>query len=159
MPLVRNIIRGKKAKHNGSAFENLILASCERSGIVVTQIPSGCRWVSGQRAIPVKTDFDFIIWYNGQAIAFDAKTTNAKNFGASSIEFHQVKKLHKIMQMTGNLTGYLVYFQTDNKVIFFDALKLNETKKGSSLKVDDGLLLGELSKMDLKGLFHGKLEQ
>lgn len=152
----RAVIRGLEAKRNGEEFENLIKYNARKHGVVITQIPSGCRWVSGVRAVAVPTDFDFIGWKNGRAIAFDAKSTNGNTFTKSMIKQHQAVKLYEIERDSNSMTGYLVWFKLKNEIVFFTASQLYNLKPRTSLKVTDGLRVGSAPTFDIGSLFNAK---
>ena len=66
---------------------------------------------------------------------------------------HQKLDLLKIEQ-TNNIAGYLVFFESCNKVVFFSATKLNEIKPKESLKPENGVYVGTQVAIDLMLLFN-----
>jgi hypothetical protein len=147
--------KGLKAKRSGQRFEEIVKIPASRDGIEVIQIPSGARWVpmrGGVRAIPTKTPFDFVMCRDGIAVFFDAKSTSAKNFTASSIQLHQLYHLARV-ENAGFRSGYVVYFQGTDEVVFFSASQLASLKRGDSLKSSDGLMLGSALTLSLLPLF------
>jgi penicillin-binding protein-related factor A (putative recombinase) len=106
----------------------------------------------GVRAIPTKTPFDFVMCRDGIAVFFDAKSTSAKTFAASAIQLHQLYHLARV-ENAGFRSGYVVYFQETDEVVFFSASQLAKLKRGDSLKPDDGLQLGSALTLTLLPLF------
>lgn len=152
----RAVIGGLEAKRNGEEFENLIKYNAKKSGVTITQIPSGCRWVNGVRAVAVPTDFDFIAWKDGRAMAFDAKSTNGNTFTKSMVKQHQAVKLYEIEQNSNSTAGYLVWFKAHNVIVFFTATQLYNLKPRTSLKVTDGLRVGAAPTFDIGSLLYAK---
>lgn len=142
---------GLFAKKAGDWFEDWLDIACTRSGWAVIKIPSGCRWVSATRATPERTPFDFVFVKNGFSIFGDAKTTLAKNWSRSMSTPHQLNSLLRLEKF-GSVAGYIVNFRDQNKTVFFSASQLSSLKVRCSLKVEDGILLGNNSIISLDSL-------
>lgn len=145
---INNVIGGRTAKIMGEQFENILKASFKKHGAAIVQIPSGCKWVTGYKAISVPTPFDFFACKNGVPIAFDAKTVNKETFSKSEVKAHQVLALHDL-ENAGMKAGYLVWFRPCEKVVFFSSLQLIKLLPRKSLKVDDGICLGSIKDLNL----------
>lgn len=147
------VIAGRKAKANGEHFENIFQWSARKFGAAVIKIPSGCRWVSGTRAMPVQTPFDFIVCYNSKAITVDTKTIESGNFTKSMVKIHQVSQMLPIERQKIH-AGYVVWFREQNKVVFFKASQLIDLKRWCSLKIDDGIGVGSAQQINFEVLFN-----
>lgn len=146
---------GKKAKANGDQFEQIIQLPARRESVSVIKIPSGCRWVRGPGrtlAVPTKTPFDFVFIRDGVPVFFDAKSTTGKTFSASKVTPHQLFHMLRCHE-AGARAGYIVYFQTLDRIVFFAVEKLNALTKGQSLKPEDGISLGSALTLTLLPLF------
>jgi hypothetical protein len=142
--------QGLLAKRNGQDFEDLIEISCRLCGWGWVKIPSGCKWVSGTRAIPVKTPFDFVLFNQSHSVYLDAKTVVDNAFSYSKIDDNQLKWLSHVERFE-HVAGYLVNFSELNKTVFFSAKQLSSLRPRQSLKPDNGLLLGDNQRINLGG--------
>ena len=143
--------RGLKSKRNGQKFEAIIEIPARRESVGVVKIPSSCRWV-GARVVPMKSPFDFVMCRDGVSVFFDAKSTSSKTFASSKIELHQLAHLERLAN-AGSRAGYVVYFATLDRVVFYSTRQLAGLFKGKSLKPDDGLQLGSALTLTLLPLF------
>jgi len=141
MPTIRKVIAGKRAKVNGSNFENLLKFSAVKKMWTVTRIPDGCKQLGGRRLIRVRTPFDFVFTRWGCSIFVDAKTTRAKTFSRTQITPHQIFHLKEIEQ-DGFAAGYIVNFSTLNKTVFFSATVLGNLRHQSGLDPEQGIDIG-----------------
>ena len=155
MSYSKNVIRGAKARDSGDYFEAELSRQAIIDGIGFEKIPSGCRWVNspkGLKAIGVKTPFDFMMFKNGRAIFFDAKSTDGNTFPHSKLEEHQVKSLAQIASH-GFKCGYLVKF-VGIGFTWFPVEKLLKLNPRESLKPIDGIsLVTEAGSFTLMSLF------
>lgn len=155
MSNLKNVLGGHKAKHSGDFFENELARQAMIDGIGFEKIPSGCRWVNtpkGLKAIGVKTPFDFMMFKNGRAIFFDAKSTEGNTFPHGKLEEHQVKSLAQIAEH-GFKCGYLVKFEGIG-FTWFPVETLLRLERGRSLKPVDGIsLVTEAGSFTLMSLF------
>ncbi len=141
---LNNQLGGLQAKRNGGEFENLIEARCEREGVVIEKIPSGCRWVRGRggvRPIPVRSPFDFLACFQGRSFFFDAKSVQKATFTYSELDQNQVACLARI-HAQGIPAGYVVRFAEIGRIAYFNALTLSQLEPRGSLKLSDGIDLG-----------------
>lgn len=143
---------GRTAKKIGAYFESFIRHGFNKIGASIVSIPSGCKWITFNRAISVQTPFDFFACKNGVAIAFDAKTVDKNTFSKSEMKDHQVKALYDL-ERSKMLAGYLVWFRPDDKIVFYKSSLLFNLKPRCSLKPCDGVSLGSLIDSDLGGVF------
>lgn len=127
-------------------------AHCASRGVVLEQIPSGCRWI-GKKPIPVRSPFDFIAARDGTVVLFDAKTVATKTFSKSACKPHQIEALARFWS-AGLRAGYVVWFRPIDSVVFFGADSLKRLPQRSSLKESDGIALGGLSDLTLGALFY-----
>lgn len=133
------IIAGHKAKNSGRRFESDLMQQAKIDGIGFEQIPSGCIWRRTPRGvvpIPVKTPFDFMMFKNGKAVFFDAKSTDGVTFPYSMLNQNQVKSLAQIAKHDFKC-GYLVKFDGIG-FYWFPIEKLLGLKRRESLKPLDG---------------------
>ena len=153
---VKKILGGKKAKAKGDIFELILQSQSKRDKISFVKIPSGCAWRRtqfGVKPMPVATPFDFMCGKTGRAIFFDAKQMGNDRFNYSLIKQHQVRKLLELEQQNF-CAGYVIYFDTVDRIEFFTATQLIAVKRRESLKVGEGLLLGSVQNFSLLPLFN-----
>lgn len=135
---------GKLANRKGLRFEQFLINSARICGFKPIPIPDGCETVrdrSGRlKLLRVQTPFDFILIGQNQSIFIDTKITQGKTFPHSAIKHHQLRYLEDCSE--AGPSGYLVYFESTNEVVFFSSQKLASCTKGHSLKPLDGLILG-----------------
>ena len=158
MKSLAKVLGGKKAKSQGQSFENRFYDEAVFCGFKIMQIPMGARMIRGYggrpKMIPVKTSFDFVLGKPNDknlVIFIDTKTIQAGNFTQSMIKEHQVNDLRDF-ESIGHIAGYCVYFRNKNKVVFFKASQLFELSRGESLTDEDGILLGDIFKIDARRL-------
>ena len=152
-------LSGLRAKRAGESWENLLESSAWRAGCKVIRIPSGCRWVSGVKAVPVKTPFDFVLIKAGKSIYCDAKTTLEKNWSYSSNDPQQIASLSECAK-GGCRAGYIVNFRSLKKIIFFSVEKLSGLRPRESLSPEQGINLSDdKSEMNLGALFYERSQE
>lgn len=134
----------------GNVFEQYLTRQARYYYIKLTKIPNGVKYV-GKRLIHVRTEFDFIMAYQGCVILFDAKTTESSSFTYSKITAHQLKALSEY-ETHGIPTGYLIWFRGTDQVSFVKSSILRQVRRGSSIKPEDGILLGSIKNFDLRTL-------
>lgn len=108
---------GHRAKRAGKSWEEVIALSQrdDRGRVVVlTQVPSGCRWIGPGRQVPVKSPFDFCgcVCSTGRAICFDAKSLG-ESYASFPLDNPKVVEAHQIaalveMGEAGAISGLLV---------------------------------------------------
>lgn len=154
MALMRNRRQGYFAKKIGEKTQQDLVAHAYHQGILILQIPSGCKWVAANKVVPVPTPFDCVGIWGSKDIFFDIKTTDAKYFTYSMIHDkpHQLDWLTKIARR-GRNAGFLVHFRESQEVVWFKAEKLELVKRRESLSPQDGLNLGPLFRSDLTRIF------
>lgn len=147
-------IGGYFAKKIGEKAEQDILSHAHHQGILIIQIPSGCKWISANKVIPVPTPFDCVAVWGSKDIFFDIKTTDSDTFTYSMIHSkpHQLDWLVKIAHYKRN-TGFLVHFRGPDLLIWYRSDVLRRTKPRESLSLKDGLNLGPLYTADLTRIF------
>lgn len=143
-----------QSKKVGNAFENILERHAINIGAKLTKMPNGCKWVM-KRAIPVKTEFDFILAYQGSVLIFDAKTLKVGGFSHSTITPHQMNALHEF-ECQGIHAGYVIWYRGSDQVSFVKASTLRALRPRCSLKPDDGLLLGSVRDFDLRTILNGR---
>lgn len=142
MKSIKRVVAGRKAKKRGEGFENLLYAEAYRTRWQVIKIPDGCRQIGPKQLVRVRSPFDFVFLKKGFAIFCDAKTTLAKSYSFSDLTIHQVKTLLDIH--TNEFTaGYVINFTELNKTVFFDGPTIASVELRSSLKPEDGILVGD----------------
>ena len=105
------------------------------------------------KLIPVKQPCDFVCAYKGLAAAVDTKTQGVgKTFNYSSINMDQVHSMHVLAEQ-GMIAGYLVWLRQVDKLVFFSTKQLLECQPDDSLKIVDGIDLGNIESPTLKRLF------
>lgn len=155
MPTIRNILRGKKAKASGEAFETFLKCCALIRKFDVTHLPPcGGRYIGRNKFHAEKMPFDMIFCKLGKAIFVDAKHTKDKNFSHSMVNIDQILSLIG-KEQTGHTSGYIVNFETEDKVIFFPASKLWALKRGQSLDPSEGITIGNYKDINLDILLKG----
>lgn len=140
---VSNQSRGLLAQRIGKTFEELLKMQCRRRGLGFKKIPSGCHYarIRGYlRLVPEKTPFDFIICKNLRSATIDCKTFEHDKLRYSDCIPHQVAGLADMGEHIP--AGYVVWFRTTDRVVFFNHEKLQYLQARGSLEQSDGLYLG-----------------
>lgn len=150
-----NRLRGRRAKFAGQNFEQAFYHQASIQNMSCTVLPSGCKWVSANKAIPVRTPFDVCLHYsdpetgNRHTAFLDLKTIDRDTFSYSCIKAHQLYGL--TLASIGGVAGYVVAFR--EVVIFYSVHTLRNVAPNESLKPVDGLMLGPRLSFDLRILF------
>jgi len=152
MPTIKKVIAGKKAKYSGIRFEEFLKSCAYKQKWEVIQIPSGCRSLGRNKLIRVATPFDFVFAKQGKCLFIDAKSTTAKSFSKSMITPHQALSL-SMVEKQGFYAGYIVNFSNLNKIVFFSARHLLETRINESLCYKQGVIIGDSKRIDLDMFF------
>jgi penicillin-binding protein-related factor A (putative recombinase) len=146
---VNRRISGKRAQSSGMLFETFIKGMCAIQGISVTQIPSGCKWVSRDKAFPIKSPFDFVLGYEGRSVFLDAKSTIANTFAYSSIDQDQLSNL--ITASNGGGAGYII--RKPDGVWFVDYKILMMVKPREGVDFSKAIYLGDNLRCDFRRVF------
>lgn len=154
MALMNNRRRGYFAKKIGEKTEQDLIHHAYHQGILILQIPSGCKWVAANKVVPVPTPFDCVAIWGSKDIFFDIKTTEGSTFTYSMIHDkpHQLDWLSKI-ERRGRQAGFLVLFRESNELVWFKASRMEMVKRRESLDPNDGLNLGPFYTADLTKIF------
>lgn len=150
--------KGAAPVDEGKNFETLFDMYCRRYGIIPVKFPQGAKWIgSGKFAkmLPVATPCDRILMYpEGHTIFVDCKSFGeAKNLTRSMLTEHQVTSL-KLFSDYGVVSGYIVFFRSIKKIVYFSADQLWDIFSGKgSCSPADGLDLGTWDDMRLDRLF------
>lgn len=153
------ISQGKRAQRGGEQFENEFRSACARSGVHALRFPNGCKTVrapKGIKLIRVPTPFDWILSFSRTSGYIDTKTTAEKGFPHAKIEDHQVVEM-LALEREGHRSGYVVHFTSlpAGPIVFFTATILFALKPRTSLKVEDGVILGREYSFDPRLIFTG----
>lgn len=143
----KSSMSGLLSKRTGDYFEKLIQYQANRVGCAFEKIPSGAKWISARRVIPMRTPFDFIVAKGGKCAVFDAKMIDSDSFPKSMIKPHQLKALLSFHRV-GIPAGYVIAFSC-GWVEFFNADILFNLRHRQSLKAGTGVYLGERDCFDL----------
>jgi penicillin-binding protein-related factor A (putative recombinase) len=149
---IKRVISGRQAKRRGDNFESILYSSADMLRWKVIKIPMGAKMLGPFKMIRVATPFDFVFLKKGRAIFADAKTTKGKTFSHSMITHHQMVHLIEC-EREDFKAGYIVNFTEIKKTVFFTATQLINTKKGESLKPEDGILIGDNIIINLDRIF------
>ncbi|KDE42943.1 endonuclease [Metamycoplasma hyosynoviae] len=92
-----------------------------------------------------KSTVDYYGIYKGKFLAFEAKSTEQKNFSLSNIKMHQINYLSEISKHKG-LAFWIFFFKIQNQfvLILHDKLLQWGVYNKKTLAYDEALLLGEL---------------
>lgn len=151
---------GARAQAEGLGFEKLFTMICNQQGFQWIKIPTGARIYGKDRFGKPKyaltrSPFDFAIAgiLNGQSVAayIDCKTIDANTYPRSLIDWNQVNDLERF-ERVGHPAGYLIYFRKSHRVVFFKASTILGME--SSLKIEQGLILGEVHSVNLLVLWN-----
>lgn len=140
-----------KAKKHGDYFENLLMFFATHSGFRFLKIPSGCKYLPTGKMVSVKTPFDFIIANDIHTVFIDAKSTEKDRFYYSDIDQDQVRCLDKVKNKN-NFAGYIINFS--GTVSFVSVEILKHVMPGTGITKEDGIILGDTKKFDLKRICH-----
>lgn len=150
--------QGFVSKKKGAEFELRLEQGALQTGGYPIKIADGARRVGlpgppYHRYIPQKQPFDYIVVYGDKIIFLDCKSTSFKTVPKSSkmLKDHQIKNL-KILNDAA-VAGFLFFFENETslgKVIFFNVDQVINLQRGSSLKPDDGVYLGDITNFDLR---------
>lgn len=153
MSKLKNILQGRRNKRSGDFFENQLHKCSLRDGWNVIKIPMGARMLGHNKMVRVRTAFDFVMTKpNNQAVFLDMKTVQSKTFSSSKITEHQVEALMKLHNQ-GYKAGYVVNYSELNTTVFYTAKQLYLLHKGTSLKPQDGIALGDNLNIRLDMIF------
>jgi len=149
MLLKKNLVKrarqqaGLKAKREGQNWERSFEINCTEADIRFIRIPDGCKQLGRFKLIRVKSPFDYLISYNGKTACIDLKS-----FGTGTrLTYSHINQnqLIALLNMRRDcLTGYVVFFRSVGKVVFYDSLLMNKLSKGESLEISQGHLLDNL---------------
>lgn len=152
---IKNIQKGARARSEGLAFEDFFVNALRRSGFRVIHLPQGAKFVAGKfgrpRLAPVKMPFDMIVSVKNKAGFFDSKSISDDNLVYSFLTPHQVDIMADL-ESDGHRAGYIVHFKKTGRVIFYSAQKLQALERRCSYSQDDGVDLGTLFDLKIKGL-------
>lgn len=150
----QNQIKGARARSEGLAFETFFVNALRRVGFYAVHLPQGAKFVRGPRGIPklspVKMPFDLILSAPGRAGFFDMKSISDDRLVYSFLTPHQVDIMSDL-EAQGHKAGYVVHFKKTNRVIFFEASKLQALERRESYTQDDGVDIGTLFDLKLAG--------
>ncbi|AWX42850.1 Holliday junction-specific endonuclease [Metamycoplasma cloacale] len=102
--------------------------------------------------IKSKSTVDYYGIYKGRFLAFEAKSTEEKNFSLNNIKNHQIEYLDLITKF-GGITFWIFYFKLQNKFIFINHnnfKKIISNKK--HLKFDEILKSGIEISLEFPGI-------
>lgn len=103
-------------------FEDRIHRETWAKGHFSVRIPTGARIIGRGRMLPVKTPFDFACSVHGQAVFFDAKSTENKAFNIATFatatgKVHQFNAL-MAAHTAGAIAGYLIWFIAMRRIVW-----------------------------------------
>ena len=137
------------AKNLGNDFEVAFKHMCHISGVAVSQIYDGFIRVGAGGLLPKKQACDFVLSFNGKTALVDCKTQGEGfTFAKSHVDQDQLDKMRS-HHSHGTITGYIVYFRTAQKVVFFSTTALEKDLRS----IEDGMFLGPLIQCDIKKIF------
>lgn len=150
---------GSRAQKEGKGFEIIFQAVCNRQGFSWIKIPTGARIYGRDRFGKPKytltrSPFDFAIAgiLEGLPVSafLDCKSIDSASFPKSLVNWDQVNDLERF-ERVGHPAGYLIYLRKIQRVVFFKSSVI--LKMDSSLKPENGIDLGDLHGLQLKGLW------
>jgi hypothetical protein len=151
----RKQLGSTKAQANGAGWESAcdLLARSQGMLPIVFGLQAEFRG-SGKfkRYFPKKGAIDRVYLAGRTAAFLDLKTTIGKSFPFSAIDPEQINILLPIHER-GWCAGYLVYFSTEDAVVFFNAALLAQVRPGTSLDPLKGAYCGSLQGCCLGTLF------
>lgn len=110
----------KKPVAVGKQFEKMIVEHAKLDRVSCIRVPDEIRnfYNKTQKAIQVKTQFDFCLGVDGLAVFLDAKATQKSSFNFKGYLTNK-KKIHQTMALKnayelGNISGLLIWFYTLN---------------------------------------------
>lgn len=145
----------------GKAFEKIILDTANLCPFTfLIKIPEEVRAFHSRRGVQVKTPFDFAGSVRGNAVFFDAKSTQEKTFLISSTITHPKKK-HQLEGLVrasskGAMCGYLFWFMSQNLFTFIPVKLITQLIRSGVKRVDPytkGVITWEGDHINLSYLF------
>jgi len=103
----------------------------------------------------VKTPFDYILGYGNKVLFCDLKSIDGKRITYSQLTDHQIESLDKLSHHA--MAGYIVFFRELQKLVYFAVGTLNRIKRGESLGIEDGVVVGDLLRHDFRILFDSNI--
>ena len=137
------------SKQIGNEFENLFKKIGGMRGIGCLRINDGFRRIGGG-FIPVKNACDWVLFYHSFSALIDTKTQESgKSFAKGHVDFDQIHAMLPYSLDHNVVTGYVVYFRNENKVVFFSCKQLLLDQRS----IDDGILLGPIEDCDIRKIW------
>ena len=142
------------AQVRGKSYEGYFENTARSHGLSVLRIPqSGMRYLPGGREQKTTSPFDYVVGYKGLTSILDVKSSKDKKaFSYSAIHDkpHQMTNLI-LFYANGNgcrSSGMIVFFERIEEFVFFHVNKLVTVQPGSSLKPDEGDLIGKIDSLN-----------
>jgi penicillin-binding protein-related factor A (putative recombinase) len=139
----------RKQVHIGREFESIFHHRAEIDGWSVDRIADGCKTFGKGKMFREAQPYDFVGHKDGRYFFVDTKSWGQNRFHRSDVKEHQATALHGKESING-MAGYVVWFRSLDKVVFYSATKLLSIKFGEGLSPEDGISLGTLQTMDLR---------
>ena len=107
---------------------------------------------AGKRIIPLKSDVDYRLMYQGRCAFFDAKSRQGSTLPLSSLSSQQ---RHLVAEYTkhGFVAGFLAQFRRTDQVVFFSHADVARVGTRGSLAAHDGKIIGHTTHFALRLLF------
>lgn len=130
----------KCGKHFGNDFERLIAYQARMSGLLLVEHGVKVRY-AGRRIIPMKSDLDYRLMFQGRCVFFDAKSRQGSTLPLSSLSVPQ-RALVAQYTAYGFKAGFLAHFRATNEIVFFSHEAVCGLGGRGSLSAKDGSVLG-----------------
>lgn len=147
------VLRGKKNKSQGRAFEHMFEHSLRKHKFAYDKMPDGCRQLGAFKLIRVKTPYDWIITLSGRTALIDTKSFIGDKLIPSQVTPHQAQSM-RLHANRGAIAGYVIWFRDHNSVRFAESCVLDQiTASKTGILFSYLVDLGSIQKMDLLGIF------
>lgn len=142
-------LRNARNQRTGGAFEAALSWEAVRAEVLAVRNGQTVRWLPGGRSVAVKSNLDWTLVKKARPTAFcDTKSFQARRFGRSMLDPHQVALAHRYRQF-GAIAGFIVHLRELNAVVFYSADVIVGTQLRQGFGIDDGKLLGRLQAFDV----------
>lgn len=143
----------RRGKHYGNDFERLVALQAAVHGMLLVEHGVKVRYV-GSKFIPLKSDLDYRLMYQGRCAFFDAKSRQGSTLPLSSLSVNQRALVAQYTQH-GFVAGFLAELRALDCVVFFSHADVLRVGDRGSLGPGDGKVLGASKRFALSLLLSG----
>lgn len=147
---------GAQQRQQGKSWEEVFELTAQLSGMYPEKNYPQFQFLPGRRTKLIKGNLDWtLIWPDSDISTkigfFDTKSFIKPKFQYSDIDPEQLKKA-KAYNALGVCAGFIVYFVSINRVVFYEGSVIAAAPR-TSFSVEQAVTLGRLDNFDLTALF------